>query len=481
MPFGLTGAPTTFCKMVAKALEYMIDDELVVWMDDIGIVDDDFDRKLGKMRKFFGKCQEKGLSLAPAKCKLFQSKTVFGGVTISTVGITPNPDKVAVVLDWPEPQTSHELLRFLGLTGFFCRHIRGYATIAQPLSDLTWDIKVEKPRPGWKTQKGAYRWALQATSITDKWGEEQKKAFLTLKVAVTSEPVLKLPQYGGRVFRIVTDGSKKGFGRILCQEFESTDDQGKVRKRWHPLAFCSKWTSLSKEKYEPFMLEFATLKFALDNFVPMIYRSPIEIETDCQALHDVLLNKKQSTTHAQWEESITCRNIVDIWHRPGITNVVADAISRKWSEVRGPSTGKDGADWTVRPDWEASKGIVNDIMLVGDRMDREVEVHAEMRERFKEDPWLSEVVEALTDSNLGDICTRRRAKHRALNFMIEDGKLWRVRTKGKDWTAWVECVPRAEGCQLASQTHAENGHFSWDQTKLRLHDNWFWPGMDRDT
>ena len=27
----------------------------------------------------------------------------------------------------------------------------------------------------------------------------------------------------------------------------------------------------------------------------------------------------------------------------------------------------------------------------------------------------------------------------------------------------------------------ENGHFRWDQTKLRLHDKWFWPGMDRDT
>src|SRR6266481_7409641 len=228
MPFGLTGAPTTFCEMVAKALEDMVDNELMVWMDDMGIVDNNFDRKLRKMRKFFGKCQEKGLSLVPAKCKLFQSKTVFSGVMISTVGITPNPDKVAAVLDWPEPQTLHELLRFLSLTGFLHCHIRGYATIAQPLSDLTWDIKVEKPQPGWKTRKGAYRWALQVTSITDKWGEEQKKAFLMLKVAVTSELVLKPPQYDGRVFCIVTDGSKKGFGGMLCQEFESTDEIGRA-------------------------------------------------------------------------------------------------------------------------------------------------------------------------------------------------------------------------------------------------------------
>jgi len=64
------------------------------------------------------------LSLAPAKCKLFQSKVVFGGVTVSAEGITPNTDKVSTVIDWPEPTTSHELLGFLGLTGFFCRHIK---------------------------------------------------------------------------------------------------------------------------------------------------------------------------------------------------------------------------------------------------------------------------------------------------------------------------------------------------------------------
>ena len=52
--------------------------------------------------------------------------------------------------------------------------------------------------------------------------------------------------------------------------------------------------------------------------------------------------------------------------------------------MRGLSTGKDGANWTIQPDWEASKGIVNNIMLVRDRM--EVEVHAGMRKRFKEDP-----------------------------------------------------------------------------------------------
>src|SRR6266481_1879136 len=399
MPFGLTGAPTMFCEMVATALDGMIGNELVNWMDDICIADDEFESKFAKMCKFFGKCRERGLSLAPAKCKHFQLEVVFGRVTISAAGITLNDNKIAAVIDWPEPQMSHELLGFLGLTGFFRCHIKGYVTIAQPLSDLIRDVKGEKLKAGGKIRKDAYKRALQAKSINKSWGEEQKKAFLTLKVAVTSAPVLKTLQYDGRIFRVVMDGSKKGFGGVLLQEFETEDPTGKWTKAWHPIAFCSKQTSVSEEQYEPFLLEFAALKFVLDEFDHLTYGSQIEIETDCQALRDVLLNKRQSVTHTRWEESITCRNIVDIWHWPGVSNIIADAISWKWSEARGPSTGKDSTDWMVQPNWEAHKGIVNDIMHIG-----EAEVHAEIWEHFKDDLWLSEVVEVLTEGELGDIC-----------------------------------------------------------------------------
>ena len=65
--------------------------------------------------------------------------------------------------------------------------------------------------------------------------------------------------------------------------------------------------------------------------------------------------------------------------------------------------------------------------------------------------------------------------------MIQDGKLWCIRTKAKDHVAKVECVPRAEGFRLAAKTHEQNGHFRWDHTRLKLHDKWFWPGMDRDS
>ena len=48
MPFRLTGTPTTFCEMVVTALDGMIGMELVNWMDDICMADDDFKDKFMK-------------------------------------------------------------------------------------------------------------------------------------------------------------------------------------------------------------------------------------------------------------------------------------------------------------------------------------------------------------------------------------------------------------------------------------------------
>ena len=54
-------------------------------------------------------------------------------------------------------------------------------------------------------------------------------------------------------------------------------------------------------------------------------------------------------------------------------------------------------------DWEAKNRIVNDIMHVEEEINKEAETQAAMRVCFRDDPWLREVVDALTDGELGDI------------------------------------------------------------------------------
>jgi len=78
------------------------------------------------------------------------------------------------------------------------------------------------------------------------------------------------------------------------------------------------------------------------------------------------------------------------------------------------------------------------------------------------------------------ISERRRATHRANGFMIDDGKLWRVADAAARRVARTRCVPTSKGFAIAMKIHARNGHLGVDSTKLKIADEYFWPGMDTD-
>ena len=79
-------------------------------------------------------------------------------------------NKLEVVQNWVEPMKLKQLRGFLGLTGYYRRFVKSYATIAAPLIDLL--------------KKDSFRWS-QAIA----------QAFQQLKIAVTSALVLAIPNF----------------------------------------------------------------------------------------------------------------------------------------------------------------------------------------------------------------------------------------------------------------------------------------------
>ncbi|QRW13143.1 Retrovirus-related Pol polyprotein from transposon [Ceratobasidium sp. AG-Ba] len=465
MPFGLTGAPTTFCEMLAKALHDLIGSHLEVWMDDIALAGDDFNTTLASLRLFFKRCRSHKLSLSPSKSVLFMSEAAFAGAHVSKDGIRPDLRKVRAILEWPELSTVLEVMSFLGLVGSYRTKIRDYARIAQPLSDLTRDIKVALDVG---SRKHEYRRALSNTPVVHT--EETRRAFVELKLALTSEPVVRAPVYNGQSFIVTTNGSKFGFGVVLEQEWEETDRNGKPVKVRYPIAYASKRTSRSEERYIPFLLEFAALKFGLDEFDDMIFGQPIELETDCKALADLLGNQKLSSTHERWRESVIARDIRAVRHLPGVENKVCDALSRI-HEHRPDEPGGHLRDVDVDPGWEANKAMVNDLYLLLNDSDT-----AAVLDRFKDDPFFTDILQSLlfdnpnsgsADKAAEERAMKRRA-HQAAGFAVEQGKLWQVSGKNLRTKDKAECIPAHETKDLALSVHSAGGHFGRDMTILAL-------------
>ena len=128
-----------------------------------------------------------------------------------------------------------------------------------------------------------------------------------------------------------------------------------------------------------------------------------------------------------------------------------------------PRTDTDGSSWSVSPDWEVSRGIIQDVLLT------EVE-ESSLRERFQDEPLFLSILDAIqgVQSSKSER-DQQRAKHCAMQYLIDEGKLWRL-NGGDDSRALprTECVSRTEAKALAATQHADNGHWGRDAVKIAL-------------
>ncbi|XP_047148812.1 uncharacterized mitochondrial protein AtMg00860-like [Vigna umbellata] len=125
------------------------------------------------------------------KCEFGRVQIGYLGHLISKKGVEMDPGKVNEVLDWERPRSVKALKGFLGLTGYYRHFVKDYGKIAKPLTDLL--------------KKGEYSWT-----------ERAEEAMSRLKKAVTSAPVLVLPDFD-QPFTIECDAFGGGVGAVLTQ------------------------------------------------------------------------------------------------------------------------------------------------------------------------------------------------------------------------------------------------------------------------
>ncbi|KAF8398465.1 hypothetical protein HHK36_017393 [Tetracentron sinense] len=136
--------------------------------------------------------REHQLLVKPQKCSFAQHEIQYLGHIISAQGVSANPGKISNMVSWSKPTSLKRLQGFLGLIGYYRKFIKNNGTISVPLTKLL--------------KKGCFEWSMEADV-----------AFAKLKTALTSTPVLTLPDFT-HPFSIECDTSDFGIGGVLTQD-----------------------------------------------------------------------------------------------------------------------------------------------------------------------------------------------------------------------------------------------------------------------
>ena len=131
MPFGLSGAPASFQRLMDKICHGL--PFTTTYLDHVLVHSASMQEHAEHLRLVLERLSTAGLTLQGRKCNIGMAKVTYLGHVFSAAGMEPDPQKVAAVHDWTTPTNVSDLQSFLGLASYYWRYIPCFADIAKPL------------------------------------------------------------------------------------------------------------------------------------------------------------------------------------------------------------------------------------------------------------------------------------------------------------------------------------------------------------
>ncbi|CAB0010179.1 unnamed protein product, partial [Nesidiocoris tenuis] len=301
MPFGLRSAAQTFQRFmdhVTRGLPFV-----KVYIDDCLIFSKSMEEHLKHLDVFFSHLAQHGLQINLSKCTFAEPSVTFLGYKISSEGISPLPEKIDAIRNFPKPKNVQEMKRFLGMVNFYHHLHRDMARLQAPLHP-------------------SHQLTGNSPII---WTPVMEEAFEQCKQLLHTDIVLAYP-IPGAPLTVTADASDVAIGGAIHQL---------KNDRSYPLAFFSRKLSPTEKRYSTYDRELLAVYETVRYFSYMLEGRPFTIYTDHRPLTHAFSKKSDKLSPRQLRHlSYISEFSTDIQYVKGADNFTADALSRIESITR---------------------------------------------------------------------------------------------------------------------------------------------------
>lgn len=306
MCFGLRNAAQTFQRFIDQVFRGM--ECVFAYLDDVFIASSNEETHISDLTEVFQRLSDFGIVINLEKSVFGVNKIEYLGFEVSEKGISPLPEKVKALTNFPLPKTVDQLRRFLAMINFYHRFIKNAAGIQACLHEFTKGKK--------KNDKSEIEWT-----------DETIKAFNTCKEVLAEKTLLAHPVNNAKL-SLVTDASEFSIGATLQQNINGNIE---------PLGFFSRKLTPAEQKYSTYDRELLAIYSAIRFFRHMLEGREFSIFTDHKPITFAFKQKTDRTSPRQTRHlEFISQFTTDIQYLSGDDNMVADALSRI-SEINFPS------------------------------------------------------------------------------------------------------------------------------------------------
>eukprot|EP01034_Spumella_vulgaris_P037747 gene37747-46577_t len=336
MPQGAKNAATFWAEMIARIFAPMTIDAaapLIVFQDDVGNHAKELIKHLMVQQQILDILRQSDMIFKPSKMHFnFMTQRILGQV-LSSKGRQPDPKTIEAIMKLRVPETQTEVRSLIGMFQYSREYIPSMSNIMQPIQDL----------------------CLKGVDVKAEWKPEiHGVAFEMLKVAMTSAPILKVPDIN-KPFIVLVDSCRvgHGIGAVLAQE----DENGVVR----PCMYWSRALDKNERRCSATELECCGLHNAILHWKTYLRNGhPFKAVVDHYAL--VYMVTKMASEQQNQRLNRLCLDLqgfnFSVQHIAGEKHLAADAISRMLRQGEAPYVRDENElrdDWGPLKEWEVKQ------------------------------------------------------------------------------------------------------------------------------